>query len=79
MSEKFKISIKKTTGTVLIVLGILGMILPVIPGVWFIPLGLELLGWKLVIDRKKPWREIIKIKNKDDQDDLPKPPIPQLQ
>lgn len=63
--------VKRGVGILLIILGILGMILPVLPGVWFIPLGLELLGWKLVIDRKKPWREIFKIKNKNYPDDSP--------
>ena len=61
MSEQFKIMLKRAVGIILIVLGILGMILPVLPGVWFIPLGLGLLGWKLVINRKKPWKEIIKL------------------
>lgn len=59
-----KVTLKKTVGIILILVGILGMILPILPGVWFIPLGLNLVGLKLVINRQKPWREIVKLKPK---------------
>lgn len=67
MEQEVKKNIKKALGIFLIVLGIAGMILPILPGVWFIPIGLELLGWRLVIDRKKPWQKIISFidKSKD--------------
>lgn len=64
MEIEIKKKLKKALGIFLIVLGILGMILPILPGVWFIPLGLELLGWRLVINRKKPWREMISLRDK---------------
>lgn len=59
MEQQVKLTLKKLLGVSLIILGIAGMILPILPGVWFIPIGLELLGWRLVIDRKKPWSKII--------------------
>jgi uncharacterized protein YqgC (DUF456 family) len=55
---------KHVLGYTLIVVGILGLILPILPGWWVILLGLEILGWKLVIHRHKPWKEMIEIKNK---------------
>jgi len=64
MTEQMKVRLKRIVGIFLIVLGILGLILPVLPGVWFIPLGVELLGWKLVINRKKSWSEMIRLKPK---------------
>lgn len=60
MQPKFK----KIFGIFLIIFGILGMILPILPGWWVAVIGLELLGWRLVIDRKKPWREMISFKDK---------------
>lgn len=62
MTDQLKTTLKRIFGIFLIVVGILGMILPILPGVWLIPVGLQLLGWKLVINRKKPWREMIKLK-----------------
>lgn len=59
MEQQVKLTLKKLLGVSLIILGIAGMILPILPGVWFIPIGLELLGWRLVIDRKKHWSKII--------------------
>jgi|GEM_PF-1094045 len=64
MEQQLKKSLKRGLGVFLIIFGILGLILPILPGVWVIPIGLELLGWRLVIDRKKPWREIISFKDK---------------
>lgn len=62
MTDQLKNQLKKVAGILLIVLGILGVILPILPGAWFIPLGLQLLGWRLVINRKKSWSEMIKLK-----------------
>ena len=45
------------------------MILPILPGWWVAVIGFELLGWRLVIDRKKPWREIITLKDKSKEED----------
>ncbi|MFH2085422.1 MAG: hypothetical protein ABII21_01375 [bacterium] len=64
MEKHVKSKLKKAVGIFLIIFGILGMILPILPGWWVGVIGLELLGWRLVIDRKKPWREIITFKDK---------------
>ncbi len=64
MEVEVKKNLKRALGIFLIVFGILGLILPILPGWWVIPIGLELLGWRLVIDRKKPWREIISLRDK---------------
>lgn len=69
MQEQAKKNLKRALGIFLVVFGILGLILPILPGVWVIPIGIELLGWRLIIDRKKPWREIISLKNKEPKDD----------
>jgi len=60
--------IRKFTGVTLIALGILGIILPILPGWWVIVVGLEIMGWRMVIDRKKPWRDIIHIRNKEESE-----------
>lgn len=60
MEQKVTHTLKGVLGIFLIVFGITGMILPVLPGWWFIPIGLQLLGLKLVINRKKPWDSQIK-------------------
>lgn len=64
MEQEVKKNLKRALGIFLVVFGILGLILPILPGVWVIPIGLELLGWRLIIDRKKPWKEIISFKDK---------------
>lgn len=63
MEQEVKKNLKKALGVFLIVFGVLGMILPILPGVWLIPVGLQLLGLRLVIDRKKPWREIFTLRD----------------
>ncbi len=69
MQEQVKKNIKRALGIFLIVFGVAGMILPILPGVWLIPVGLQLLGWRLVIDRKKPWKEIFTLHDRTkDQD-----------
>lgn len=64
MQQKVKTSLRTAFGVFLIVFGVAGMILPILPGWWLIPIGLELLGWKLVIDRHKPWKQIISFRDK---------------
>ncbi len=64
MEIEVKKKLKKALGVFLVIFGILGLILPILPGVWVIPIGLELLGWRLIIDRKKPWSEMIKLRDK---------------
>lgn len=70
MEQQVRSKLKKAVGIFLIVFGIAGMILPILPGWWVGIIGLELLGWRLVIDRKKPWREIISLRDKSE--DQPK-------
>jgi uncharacterized protein YqgC (DUF456 family) len=64
MEQQVKSSLKRALGIFLVVFGIAGLILPVLPGWWVIPIGLELLGWKLIIDRKKPWKQVITFRDK---------------
>lgn len=64
MEQQVKKNLKRALGIFLIVFGVAGMILPILPGVWLIPVGLQLLGWRLVIDRKKPWSKIITFRDK---------------
>lgn len=70
MEHEIKKNLKRAFGVFLVIFGVAGLILPILPGWWVIPIGLELLGWRLIIDRKKPWREIISLrdKSKDDQE-----------
>jgi len=64
MQQKTRSTLRIALGIFLIVFGVAGMILPVLPGWWIALIGLQLLGWKLVIDRHKPWKEIISFKDK---------------
>ena len=64
MQQKAKTTLRTALGIFLIIFGVAGIILPVLPGWWVIPIGLELLGWKMVIDRHKPWKQIISFKDK---------------
>ncbi len=66
MQQKTKPMWRKALGIFLITFGITGMILPILPGWWVALIGIELLGWRLVIDRKKPWREMVLFKNKEE-------------
>ena len=66
MQAKAKTTLRTVLGIFLIVFGLAGMILPILPGWWVALIGLEILGWKLVIDRHKPWKEMIKLKNKNE-------------
>ncbi len=64
MQSKARTTLRTALGIFLIIFGLAGMILPILPGWWVALIGLEILGWKLVIDRHKPWREMIKLKYK---------------
>lgn len=64
MQAKARTTLRTALGIFLIIFGLAGMILPILPGWWVALIGLEILGWKLVIDRHKPWREMIKLKYK---------------
>ncbi len=70
MQDKARITLRTTVGIILIVIGLAGIILPILPGWWVALIGLELLGWKLVIDRHKPWSQIIRFRHKRHQDEL---------
>lgn len=63
LQQKAKTTGKTIFGVSLIVIGIAGMILPILPGWWVALIGLQILGWKLVIDRQKPWSQIVSFKN----------------
>jgi hypothetical protein len=69
LQTKQRTAIKTTFGVILIVLGLVGLIFPILPGWWVILIGLQILGFKLVIDRRKPWSKIISIKDKDHKDE----------
>jgi len=46
----------KICGGILIILGIIGMIAPILPGIWLVVIGLEMIGVHLLfIDRIKTW------------------------
>lgn len=64
MEQQLKTKLKKALGVFLIIFGIAGIILPILPGWWVGVIGLELLGWRLVIDRKKPWSKIVSLIDK---------------
>ena len=66
MEQQVKKNLKRALGIFLVIFGILGLILPILPGWWVIPIGIELLGWRLIIDRKKSWSEFIKLKKKEE-------------
>lgn len=63
MQQKVKTTGNTIFGVSLIVFGIAGMILPILPGWWVALIGLQILGWKLVVDRQKPWRQVVSFKN----------------
>lgn len=65
MEALVKKNLKRAIGIFLIIFGICGIILPILPGWWVGVIGLELLGWRLVFDRKKPWSQIITLLDKN--------------
>lgn len=67
MEQQIKSKFKKIVGIVLVILGLLGLLLPVLPGWIFIFIGLEIWGWRLVFDRKKPWTQMITFIDKTKQ------------
>ena len=72
MQKEVKNTIRTFLGVFLIVFGIAGMILPVLPGWWVALIGLQILGWTMVIDSHKPWREIIHFKHKSREEECDK-------
>ena len=54
MQQKTRSTLRTAIGIFLIIFGFTGMILPILPGWWVALIGLEILGWKLVIDSHKP-------------------------
>lgn len=62
MKSQLKQTLKKALGIFLIIFGITAAILPFLPGWWFIPIGLQLIGVKLVFDARRPWRTITELR-----------------
>ncbi len=44
-----KLILKKILGVLLVILGILSILTPLTPGAWLGIVGLELLGWRVVL------------------------------
>ncbi len=44
-----KLVLKKVLGILLVILGILSILTPLTPGAWLGIVGLELLGWRVVL------------------------------
>lgn len=56
------ISVRKilryTIGIILILVGFLALVTPLTPGSWLIPIGLELLGWRILLrDKLLAWAQ----------------------
>lgn len=67
---------KSFLGILLIVVGCLGLLLPILPGWWVILIGIEILGWRLVINTKSAWKDMIKFETKlEKETDQPKETI----
>jgi len=54
------ISIRRTlrygVGIILVLIGLVALLTPLTPGSWLIPIGLELLGWRLILkDKLMAW------------------------
>lgn len=62
MTDKARTILNVTLGVILIIVGLSGMVLPVLPGWWVILLGLHLLGWRLVIKPREPWFKKYRLK-----------------
>ena len=44
--------VRNTIGIVLVILGVLALVTPITPGSWLIPIGLEILGLRLLLAGK---------------------------
>lgn len=65
MQHKAKETLRIILGVFLIIVGLAGIILPILPGWWVILIGLEILGWKLVINHhNKSWWQKFSFKYK---------------
>ena len=51
-SEKMRRALKIVLGIVLIVLGVLALLTPLTPGSWLALIGLEILGLRILLERK---------------------------
>ncbi len=47
--QRTKLVLKKTLGVVLLILGLLALVTPLTPGAWLGIIGLELLGWRVIL------------------------------
>ncbi len=52
MNDSMRTVLKKSLGIIFIVLGFLALITPFSPGSWLILVGLEILGLRLLLERK---------------------------
>ena len=53
-----KPKIKKTVGIILVIIGIVALVTPFTPGSWLVFIGLELLGFRILLaDKFKIWRK----------------------
>ncbi|HXK31294.1 MAG TPA: hypothetical protein VJZ94_00890 [Candidatus Paceibacterota bacterium] len=50
--QRTKLVLKKTLGVLLLILGLLALVTPLTPGAWLGIVGLELLGWRVVLQDK---------------------------
>ena len=44
--------VRNTIGVVLVILGLLALVTPITPGSWLIPIGLEILGLRILLAGK---------------------------
>lgn len=52
-NETIKHLFKKAVGVILIVVGLFALLTPLTPGSWLIPVGLQLLGLRLLVFNNK--------------------------
>ena len=52
VNDRMKKIAKQTVGIILIVLGLVALLTPLSPGSWLIPLGLEVLGLRILLQDK---------------------------
>lgn len=63
-----KPKIKKIIGVILIIIGLVALVTPLTPGSWLALIGLELLGWRILLyDKLKFWKK----KPNSNSSDLP--------
>lgn len=63
-----KPKVRKTVGVILIIIGLAALVTPLTPGSWLALIGLELLGWRILLySRLKFWKK----KQNSNSSDLP--------